>query len=563
MRKEGIRRIVIRGPNWLGDAVMCEPALSQVRTLFPQAEITLLVKPGIADLLAQHPEVNRTLVYDDRGRHAGLVGKWTLAAVLRRHRFDLAILFQNAFEAALISFLAGIPRRFGYATDGRTLLLTDPVTVPPRAAQRHQVEYYWDLLKPLGGHGPAPAPRLFVTPDESALIAGRLADAGIGPSDPVIGVSPGSTYGHAKRWLPDRYAEVVNRAVTDVQGRSGARVGVAILGAKGEEPLGKAIADQIKTRTVVCSGQTTVRELMALVKRCQLFLTNDTGPMHVAAAFKVPLVAVFGPTDWQTTSPFGVDAQLVRQPVSCAPCLLRECPIDHRCMTGVTVEQVYDAVVQHLPLVAPPPAVDPAPPTPGLTSTSLAGVTVFLDRDGTLNVDTGYVKSPDDFTVLPGVGAALARLKQAGARLVVVTNQSGLGRGYFSSRDLEAIHSKLRLVLAEDGVTLDGLYFCPHHPDDHCNCRKPARGMIDRAHAELKVDLSRAYVIGDSIRDVELAKQVGARSLLVMTGPSGAEALADLMARDLPPDYVAEELSQAVDWIVAHATHRPAADLQR
>ena len=563
MRKEGIRRIVVRGPNWLGDAVMCEPALSQVRTLFPQAEITLLVKPGIADLLAQHPEVNRTLVYDDRGRHAGLVGKWTLAAVLRRHRFDLAILFQNAFEAALISFLAGIPRRFGYATDGRTLLLTDPVTVPPRTAQRHQVEYYWDLLKPLGGHGPAPAPRLFVTPDESALIAGRLADAGIGPSDPVIGVNPGSTYGHAKRWLPDRYAEVVNRAVTDVQGRSGARVGVAILGAKGEEPLGKAIADQIKTRTVVCSGQTTVRELMALVKRCQLFLTNDTGPMHVAAAFKVPLVAVFGPTDWQTTSPFGVDAQLVRQPVSCAPCLLRECPIDHRCMTGVTVEQVYDAVVQHLPLVAPPPAVDPAPPTPGLTSTSLAGVTVFLDRDGTLNVDTGYVKSPDDFTVLPGVGAALARLKQAGARLVVVTNQSGLGRGYFSSRDLEAIHSKLRLVLAEDGVTLDGLYFCPHHPDDHCNCRKPARGMIDRAHAELKVDLSRAYVIGDSIRDIELAKQVGARSLLVMTGPSGAEALADLMARDLPPDYVAEELSQAVDWIVAHATHRPAADLQR
>jgi len=401
-----------------------------------------------------------------------------------------------------------------------------------------------------------------VTPDESALIAGRLADAGIGPSDLLIGVNPGSTYGHAKRWLPDRYAEVVNRVVKNAQNRSGARVGVVILGAKGEEPLGKTIADQIKTRTVVCSGQTTVRELMALVKRCQLFLTNDTGPMHVAAAFQVPLVAVFGPTDWQTTSPFGVDAKLVRQPVSCAPCLLRECPIDHRCMTGVTVEQVYAAAVHHLPLVAPPPAVEPAP-SPSLSSTSLAGVTVFLDRDGTLNVDTGYVKSPDDFTVLPGVGAALARLKQAGARLVVVTNQSGLGRGYFTSKDLEAIHGKLRAILAEDGVTLDGLYFCPHHPDDRCNCRKPARGMIDRALAELQVDLSRAYVVGDSVRDVELAKLVGAQSLLVMTGPSGAEALADLTARDLPPDYVAEAMSQAVDWIVAHAMHRPVADLPR
>ena len=563
MRKEGIRRIVVRGPNWLGDAVMCEPALSQLPVLFPQAEITLLVKPAIADLLAQHPAVNRTLVYDDRGRHAGLTGKWTLAGVLRRHRFDLAILFQNAFEAALISFLAGIPRRFGYATDGRSLLLTDPVVVPPRSAQRHQVEYYWDLLKPLGGQGPAPAPRLFVTPEESALIARRLADAGIGAADLVIGVNPGSTYGHAKRWLPDRYAEVVNRVVKDTQSRSGARVGVAILGAKGEEPLGKAIADQIKTRSVVCSGQTTVRELMALVKRCQLFLTNDTGPMHVAAAFNVPLVAVFGPTDWQTTSPFGVDAQLVRQPVSCAPCLLRECPIDHRCMTGVTVEQVHGAAVRHLPLVAPPPVSEPDASIPVLSTASLAGVTVFLDRDGTLNIDSGYLKSPDDLTVLPGVGAALAKLKQAGARLIVVTNQSGVGRGYFTSKDLEAIHSKLRLLLAEDGVTLDGLYFCPHHPDDRCNCRKPARGMVDRALAELHVDLSRAYVVGDSARDVELARQVGAKGLLVMTGPSGAEALADLTARDLSPDHVADDLSQAVEWIIAHATRKAAADVPR
>ena len=557
MRKEGIHRIVVRGPNWLGDAVMCEPALSQVRTIFPQAEITLLVKPAIADLLAQHPAVNRTLVYDDRGRHAGLTGKWTLAGVLRRHRFDLAILFQNAFEAALISFLAGIPRRFGYATDGRSLFLTDPVSLPPRNGQRHQVEYYWDLLKPLGSQGPAPAPRLFVTPEESVSMTKRLADAGIGASDLVIGVNPGSTYGHAKRWLPERYAEVVNRVLKDMQAQTDAKVGVAILGAKGEEQLGQAIAKEIRTRTVVCSGQTTVRELMALVKRCQLFLTNDTGPMHVAAAFKVPLVAVFGPTDWQTTSPYGVEAKLVRQPVSCAPCLLRECPIDHRCMTGVTVDQVYGAALQHLPLAAPLLIPEPASSQRSIDPISLAGVTVFLDRDGTLNKDTGYIKSPEELTLLPGVGAALARLKQAGARLVVVTNQSGLGRGYFASKDLEAIHSKLRLLLAEDKVMLDGLYFCPHHPDDRCNCRKPAPGMIDRAVAELQVDLSRAYVIGDSPRDVELAKEVGVQSLLIMTGPSGAKTLTDLTLRGLAPDHVADALPQAVEWILAHASGRP------
>jgi len=559
MRKEGIHRIVVRGPNWLGDAVMCEPALTQVREIFPQAEITLLVKPAIADLLAHHPGLNRTLVYDDRGRHAGISGKWTLAGVLRRHRFDLAILFQNAFEAALISFLAGIPRRFGYGTDGRSLFLTDPVAPPSRIGQRHQVEYYWDLLKSFGNHGPALAPRLFVTPEESASMAKRLADAGIGPTDQVIGVNPGSTYGHAKRWLPDRYAEVVNRLLKDMAGEAGLRVGVAILGAKGEERLGQEIARQIKTRTVVCSGQTTVREMMALVKRCQLFLTNDTGPMHVAAAFNVPLVAVFGPTDWQTTSPYGVDAKLIRQPVSCAPCLLRECPIDHRCMTGVTVDQVYGATLQHLPLVIQPALVEPAAWPRSADHPPLVGVTVFLDRDGTLNRDTGYIKSPDDLTLLPGVGAALARLKQAGARLIVVTNQSGLGRGYFAGKDLDAIHARLRELLIEHKVTLDGIYFCPHRPDDGCNCRKPAPGMIDRAVEEMRVDLGRAYVIGDSSRDIELAKQVGAHSLLVLTGPSGTETLADLTHRNLMPDHVAEALPQAVEWILAHATGQPAA----
>jgi heptosyltransferase II len=344
-----------------------------------------------------------------------------------------------------------------------------------------------------------------------------------------------------------------------MQEPAGANVGVAILGAKGEEQLGQEIAAQIKTRTVVCSGQTTVREMMALVKRCELFLTNDTGPMHVAAAFSVPLVAVFGPTDWQTTSPYGVDAKLVRQPVSCSPCLLRECPIDHRCMTGVTVDQVYGAALQQLPPVASPVVIQPEASPLSLDPLPLRGVTVFLDRDGTLNRDTGYIKAPDELTLLPGVGAALARLKQAGARLVVVTNQSGLGRGYFGGKDLEAIHAKLRMLLAGELVTLDGIYFCPHHPDDRCNCRKPAPGMIYRAVAELRIDLDRAYVIGDSARDIELAKQVGARGLLVLTGPSGKETLADLTRRQLMPDYVAEALPQAVEWILAHAMGQPAA----
>ncbi|MEW6247809.1 MAG: lipopolysaccharide heptosyltransferase II [Nitrospirota bacterium] len=551
-----VRRILVRGPNWIGDAVMCEPALRAVRNLFPEATISLLVKPAIAELLKGHPAVNQVLVYDDRGRHAGLSGKWTLAGVLRRHRFDLAILFQNAFEAALLSFLAGIPRRYGYATDGRGFLLSDPITPTPRAKVKHQVEYYWDLLRPLGCWGQPDAPRVFLSREEESAMAERLAAGGILPSDFLIGVNPGSTYGGAKRWLPERFAETVNRLIEEQGPGIGRPMKAAIVGAKGEEALGRTIAGLIRATTVVLSGRTTVRELMAVTKRCGLFLTNDTGPMHIAAAFNVPVVAIFGPTDWRTTAPFGTGHSLLRHPVDCAPCLLRECPIDHRCMTGVTAETVYNAAAQQLKRLSGLFGLSGSSGSQGNQTNVLSGFTVFLDRDGTLNKDTGYLKSPEEVELLPGVGSALARLKRAGARLVIVTNQSGVARGIFTLADLDGVHAKLQALLRAEGVAVDALYFCPHHPDDGCACRKPNTAMVERAVRELGLDLSRAYVVGDQQRDIELARRVRARSVLVTSGPTGREALSQLEREGISPDHVASSLAEAADWIFEDAKAR-------
>ncbi len=530
-----LKRVLVRAPNWIGDAVMCEPALSALRALFPQAELTLLAKPAIAELFTGHPDVNHVLVYEDRGRHAGLTGKWRLAQTLRRLRFDLAILFQNAFEAALLAFLAGIPRRYGYASDGRRLLLSDPVPRPGRAALPHQVQYYLDMLRPLGWEGNAGTPRLFLSLEEQQAMANRLAESGIGGSDLLIGINPGSTYGGAKRWLPERFAETADRLAA----KYGAKV--LIVGARGEEALGCAIAGRIKATTVVLSGRTSVRELMAAVKRCSVFVTNDTGPMHIAASFGVPLVAVFGPTDWRTTAPVGTGHALVRQPVDCAPCLLRECPIDHRCMTRVTTDQVYEAAVKQLSI-----AQHSAPST---QHSVLQGVTIFLDRDGTTNRDTGYIKTPEELQIFPGAVEAVARLKRAGARVVVVTNQSGVGRGLFSLEALSAIHARLRATFEAGGAPFDGLYYCPHHPDDGCACRKPGTVMVERAVAELGVELSHAYVIGDQWRDVDLARRIGARSVLVTTGPTSAQALEELRQEGTAPDCVATDLSHAVTWV--------------
>jgi len=528
--------------------------------MFPDADISLLVKPGIAELLIGHPAVNQIVVYDEKGKHAGLSGKWALAGQLRRQRFDLAVLFQNAFEAALLVWLAGIPRRYGYATDGRSVLLTEPIAVPDKRAHLHQVHYYWNLLRPLGLHGDPPAPELFVAETEQDAMARRLGEHGIDKSTFVIGINPGSIYGGAKRWLPDRFADTTERLGQTIRQSDARDVAVMIVGAKGEEALGSEIASRLTHRTVVLSGATTIRELMAAAKRCGLLLTNDTGPMHIASALQVPVVAIFGSTDWRTTSPDSRAHTIVRHPVECAPCLLRECPIDHRCMTGVTVDQVYEAAMKQLTpghqrsALSDQPSEDTDHASRVTHHSVLQGVTVFFDRDGTLNYDPGYLKSAAELRLLPGVTAALARLKGAGARLVVVTNQSGISRGFLTLKDLEAIHARLQGILEQEDAALDAIYFCPHHPDDGCRCRKPGTAMVERAVSELQIDLKRSYVVGDHIRDVQLARNIGATAVLLASGQVDAQALERLKAEQAEPDVIVASMAEAADWIVADAT---------
>jgi heptosyltransferase II len=571
--RKTIKRILVRGPNWLGDAVMCEPALRGLRRLFPDAQIELLVKPAVADLFVGHPALTRVLTYDTKGRHAGLSGKWALAGQLRRQGFDLAVLFQNAFEAAFLTFLAGVPRRYGYATDGRSLLLSDPVAAPDRRTLIHQVRYYWELLKPLGLTGDPSAPELVVFPEEEQAMAGRFAQGGLTATDVVVGINPGSTYGGAKRWLPERYAEVTERLCRTIRESREQQVSVVIVGAKGEEHLGQEIAARLSSRSLVLSGATTIRELMAAVKRCAMLLTNDTGPMHIASAFQVPVVAIFGPTDWRTTSPFGSAHAIVRQPVDCAPCLLRECPIDHRCMTRVTVDQVYEAATKQVAGLSGLSRLSGSSGSNQINQTNkinqknqmniLDGVTVFLDRDGTLNYDPGYLKVAAELKLLAGVGPALARLKVAGAKLVVVTNQSGVGRGIITLKDLEAIHARLEGLLEQEGAALDAIYFCPHHPDDGCHCRKPNVGMVERAVSELQLDLRRSYLIGDHARDIQLAQRVGAKAILLTPSLVDTQALDMLKVEQAMPDAVAKSMAEAVGWILEDAVKPPPLTVNR
>ena len=329
-------KVMVRATNWLGDAVMSLPAIRTVRQVFPGAHIAVVARPGVADLYARESAIDCVIPYPAQ---KGLRARRRFAARLREERFDGAILLQNAFDAALLAWLAGIPERIGYNRDARSLLLTRAITVPePGEIPRHERFYYLELLRRAGMIERFPethAIRLDGIEATRASGAARLAALGL--AAPVIGISPGAAYGNAKRWLPERFAESASRLASEMEG------GVLIFGSSGERPLCETVAEALRrarTDARNLAGETTLREFIDLAAACRVFLTNDSGAMHVASALGVPTVAVFVATDDATTGPTGPLARVVREHAECSPCLLRECPIDHRCMTRVTADRV-------------------------------------------------------------------------------------------------------------------------------------------------------------------------------------------------------------------------------
>ncbi len=332
----------MRATNWLGDAVMSLPAIRAIRDALPEAHIAVVARPWVAGLYAREDSISRVIPYP---KPTGVRQRLDFAARLRKERFDAAILFQNAFDAALIAWLARIPVRIGYNRDARGLLLTRAVPVPePGAIPHHQRFYYLELLRRAGLLERLPeAGEIRLADIPAARDAGAEHLKALGVEGPVIGISPGAAYGDAKRWLPERFAE------------SGAQIAralessVLLFGSAAERPLCESVAETLRGAGVAVrnlAGATTLGEFIGLAAACRLFLTNDSGAMHVASALAVPTVAVFGATDDSATGPTGPLARVIHGQADCSPCLLRECPIDHRCMTRVSAAQVAEGALQ-------------------------------------------------------------------------------------------------------------------------------------------------------------------------------------------------------------------------
>ena len=322
VRELGIERLVVRAPNWLGDVILSLGALRDVRRQFPKARLEVLARPSVAGLYGAVTEIDAVRTS----------GGWRADARSLRGAFDAAVLLPNSFGSALAPWRAGIPHRWGFAADGRRALLTRAARRPRALRGESQVYYYRAMLAEVGFCVSAsPDTSLRCPPEWRNQVRARF-----GTRARVV-VSPGAAFGGAKRWLPERFAEVADAVARERDAE------VLIVGSAGDRPVGEAVAARMEGRARVVCGDTTLPELVAVLADADLLLTNDSGTMHVAAALGTPLVAVFGPTDWRETAPVGRRHRLVRETVHCAPCLLRHCPIDHRCMTAVTATRVLGA----------------------------------------------------------------------------------------------------------------------------------------------------------------------------------------------------------------------------
>ena len=334
-------KILIRATNWVGDAIMALPALRAVRRRFPDAEIAIVARPYVADIYRHQEICNQLIPYDPIGLHAGFSGREGLAAELRAQKFDVALLLQNAFDAAWLAWRANIPERIGYARNGRRFLLTKPVPLPQHGEiPAHEMFYYLELLRRANWLDSV-QDETFIdlhVPDEKRRSADEfLRKSGVRQGALRIAIGAGASYGSAKCWPPSGFAEVANRL------QSEANADVILYGTAAEASVSTAISAEMRRPPIDLTGKTAIADLPALLSQCHLFIGNDSGAMHVAAAAGLPIVAVFGPSDPHGTSPVTPRCTIVQQKPYCSPCFLRRCPTDHRCMTAITADMVEAA----------------------------------------------------------------------------------------------------------------------------------------------------------------------------------------------------------------------------
>lgn len=335
-------RILIRGVNWVGDTILTYPAVQRLKTSFPRSHLAILVQDSLADLWKTFPYVDEVIPFRTKKGWSSLWEDLRLGFSLRKQSFDLAVVFPRSFRSAYQIYLARIPIRIGYRDEGRSLLLTHGVPRTEETLHVHRIHYYQRLMDVFGIDGELNPPRVFLREKDRSWAEEKLKQLGLLDGRPLIGMNPGATYGLAKCWYPERFGELGKRL------RQRWKASILLFGKAEEKSTLQEILHHLGEGGFDFAGKTDLLQLAAILERCKILVTNDTGTMHVSTAIGTPVIAIFGPTDPITTGPWGEGHRVVRKEISCSPCLKRICPIDHQCMRNITVDEVEEIMDQRL-----------------------------------------------------------------------------------------------------------------------------------------------------------------------------------------------------------------------
>jgi heptosyltransferase-2 len=326
----------------VGDTILSYPTVQQLKTLFPKSHLAILVPSYLVDLWKTFPYVDEIIPFQKRKGISSIWEDLHLSQSLEKRNFDLAVILPRSFRSAFHIYLARIPIRIGYRDEGRSLFLTHGIRRTKEILHVHRVHYYQKLVEPLGELGSLPSPQIFLREEDRRWADRALEELGVPEGKFLIGMNPGATYGLAKCWYSDRFGELGKRLSEKWQAR------LLLFGKEEERPIVYEILRHLDNEGIDLTGKTGLLQLAALLERCHLLVTNDTGTMHVATAVGTPVVALFGSTDPTTTGPWGDGHVVVRKEVPCSPCWKRICPTDHRCMELITVDEVEEIVDKQL-----------------------------------------------------------------------------------------------------------------------------------------------------------------------------------------------------------------------